>query len=126
MSGSSNADHLFTRCIVTLDAGISIAWAEEPNGSSGQGQRHHEQQEAGYRARLERAAAGIEVVFDELEDAGHVFTAPTDPRFAAGQRGVSGMLETCTVQLSCTPELGQEALTTLAARVAGLVALSRK
>ena len=45
MSGSSRASHTFSRCVVTLDAGISISWAADPDGSYEHGQRHHQEEE---------------------------------------------------------------------------------
>lgn len=124
MSGSSHVWHTYSRCIVSLDAGISISWAPDPDGSYEHGQRHHEQEEAGFRARLERATPGIEVLFDGLEEAGHVFTAPTEPGFRDVQRGANGMMEMCEVQLLCTPPLTEPALAAIAERIAKLLAHS--
>lgn len=121
MSGSSHASHSYTRCVVSLDAGISISWAQDPDGSYESGRRHHQNEEAGFRARLEQAAPGIEVLFDELEEAGHVFLAPTEPGFKSAQRGANGMMEMCEVQLACTPALTEPALAALAERVCKLL-----
>ena len=121
MSGSSRASHHYTRCVVTLDAGISISWAPDPDGSYEHGQRHHQEEEAGFRARLSRAAPRVEVLFDELEEGGHVFVAPGEPAFNEAQRGAHGMMEMCEVQVACTPELSEQALAALAERIAKLV-----
>ena len=118
MSGSSSMSHTFSRCVVTLDAGISISWAPDPDGSYAHGQRHHEREEARFRERLEHAAPAIEVLFDELEEAGHVFTAPGEPEFRkAAQRGANGAVEMCEVQLACKPTLSEPALAALAERI---------
>jgi hypothetical protein len=117
MSGSSNASHTYSRCVVGLDAGISISWAPDPDGSYAHGQRHHQEEEAGFRARLEHAAPAIEVLFDELEEKGHVFTAPTEPGFKNAQRGAGGAVERCEVQVACTPPLSDVELAALAGRI---------
>jgi hypothetical protein len=121
MSGSSRASHSYSRCVVTIDAGISIAWAPDPDGSFEHGTRHHQEEEAGFRSRLSRAAPRLEVLFDELEEGGHVFASPTEPRFNQAQRGAHGMMEMCEVQVACTPELSEKALAALAERIAKLV-----
>ena len=122
MSGSSRAQHSYTRCIVSLDAGISISWAPDPDGSFEHGQRHHQDEEAGYRTRLARAAPAVEVLFDQLEESGHVFSAPTEPGFFdQAQRGTNGMMEMCEVQLLCKPALTETALASLAERIAKLI-----
>jgi hypothetical protein len=107
---------------VHLDAGISISWAADPDGSSEHGQRHHQEEEDRFRARLANAAAGIEVLFDELEEAGHVFTAPSEKAFRDDtQRGANGMVQMCEVELACKPALSEPALAALAERVAKLL-----
>lgn len=121
MSGSSRASHSYTRCVITLDAGISISWEPDPDGSIEHGMRHHQEEEAGYRGRLSRAAPAVEVLFDELEERGHVFTAPGEPAFNEAQRGAHGMMEMCEVQVACTPALSESALAALAERIAKLV-----
>jgi hypothetical protein len=121
MSGSSRASHSYTRCVVTLDAGISISWAPDPDGSYEHGMRHHQEEEAGFRDRLSRAAPRVEVLFDELEERGHVFTSPAEPAFHEAQRGAHGMMEMCEVQVACTPALSEKALAALAERIAKLV-----
>lgn len=121
MSGSSRASHTYSRCVVTLDAGISISWAPDPDGSYEHGRLHHEREEAGFRERLLGATAGIEVLFDELEEAGHVFTAPGEPGFREPQRGANGMMEMCEVQLRCVPALDEPALAALAERISTML-----
>ena len=117
MSGSSRSSHAYTRCVVSLDAGISISWAPDPNGSYEHGQRHHQSEEASFRERLSHAAPGIEVLFDELEEKGHVFTAPSEPGFKNAQRGANGAVEMCELQVCCTPVLSDVALAALAERI---------
>jgi hypothetical protein len=122
MSGSSHASHTYSRCVVHLDAGISISWAPDPDGSYEHGRRHHEEEEDGFRARLAAAAAPIEVLFDELEEEGHVFTAPGEPAFRkTTQRGAHGMVQMCEVELACTPELSDLELAALAERISQLL-----
>lgn len=121
MSGSSRASHSYTRCVVTLDAGISISWAPDPDGSIEHGMRHHREEEAGFRGRLSRAASGVEVLFDELEEGGRVFSSPDEPAFDHAQRGAHGMMEMCEVQVACTPALSETDLAVLAERIAKLV-----
>ncbi len=121
MSGSSHAQHSYTRCVVSLNAGISISWAPDPSGSYEHGQRHHQREEDDFRGRLERAAPGIEVLFDELEERGHVFTAPDEPGFKDPQRGANGMIEMCEVQLVCTPKLTDPSLAAIAERISKLL-----
>jgi hypothetical protein len=121
MSGSSRASHNYTRCVVTLDAGISISWAPDPDGSIEHGLRHHQEEEDGFRGRLTRAAPRVEVLFDELEEGGRVFASPGEPAFSEAQRGAHGMMEMCEVQVACTPALSEQALAELAERIAKLV-----
>lgn len=118
MSGSSHAEYVFSRCVVSLDAGISISWAR---GSAEAGQRHHRDEQTRFSGKLERATASIEVVFDELEQAGHVFIAPKQAGFSKGQRGSTRGLPICEVRLACAPRLTKAALDALVERVAALV-----
>ena len=117
MSGSSRASHTYTRCVVTLDAGISISWAPDPSGSYEHGQRHHEREVASFRDRMEHGAPAIEVLFDELEESGHVFTVPSEPGFKKAQRGANGAVEMCELEVCCTPTLSEVALAALAERI---------
>lgn len=121
MSGSSRASHTYSRCVVSLDAGISISWAADENGSYEHGQRHHQEEEDGFRARLAHAAPALEVLFDELEEEGHVFTAPHEKDFGEAQRGSSGMVQMCEVQVACKPVLTEPALAALAERISQLL-----
>jgi hypothetical protein len=122
MSGSSHASHTYSRCIVHLDAGISISWAADPDGSYEHGQRHHQEEEDGFLARLVHATAPLEVLFDELEEEGRVFTAPTEPAFGkTNQRGAHGMVQMCEVELACTPALSELELAALAERISKLL-----
>lgn len=120
MSGSSRASHRYTRCVVSLDSGLRISWARGPDGSTDHGRRHHEAEEAGFLQRLTRAAAAVEVLFDELEEEGFAFTPPGESGFEGGQRGVTRTLEICEVHVRCTPKLSEPKLAALAERIAKL------
>lgn len=121
MSGSTRAQRRFSRCVVTLDAGVSIAWAPDDDGSYEHGARHHRDEADTFRARLERAGPAIEVLFDALEEAGHVFQSPDAPAFEDAQRQASGMIELSEVALCCRPPLSEVRLAALAERIAGLL-----
>jgi hypothetical protein len=109
--------------VLTLDAGISISWAPDPDGSYEHGARHHADEERSFRARLDAAAPAVEVVFDELESAGRHFLSPGERSFAAvAQRGRAGVGEIFELEVACTPPFSEAELTTLAARVSALVA----
>lgn len=116
MSGSSYADHRYSRCVVGLNAGISISWAPDPDGSFDSGRRHHENEEARFRGQLARAAPAIEVMFDELEAGGRKFTLPDEPAFKDAQRADRGM-PICSVHVRCTPPLSKPELDALVARI---------
>lgn len=123
MSGSSRAERALSRCVLALDAGVSISWAPDPDGSFDSGARHHQEEEASFLKRIDGARAGIEVLFDELEVAGRTFLSPTERAFErSAERGLSGLLESCEVRLACTPKLSQAELKALAERIAALVA----
>lgn len=121
MSGSSRASHQYTRCIVSLDSGLSISWAPGPDGSYDHGRRHHEEEESGFLDRLTRAAPAIEVVFDQLEEEGFSFTPPGEPGFERAQLGTTRTLEICAVQVRCTPKLAEPKLAALAERISKLL-----
>jgi hypothetical protein len=105
-----------------MDAGVSISWAPDPSGSIEHGMRHHQREEAEFRARLDAAAPAIEVLFDELESAGRTFVPPTDPRFpGAGQQAASRGLPLVELRLCCEPALGEDELQALLARVVGFL-----
>lgn len=118
MSGSSRASRTFSRCIVTLDAGVSISWAPDPDGSYEHGAAHHREEESAFARRLTRAAPELEVLFDQLEEQGHVFGAADSLH---SQRGAAGLMELCEVELCCTPPLSETAMADLAQQVARLV-----
>ncbi|MFO0595091.1 MAG: hypothetical protein U0228_07300 [Myxococcaceae bacterium] len=127
MSGSSHADQALSRCEVSLDAGVSISWAPDPDGSYEHGQRHHEQEEAAFRAQMVRATPALEVLFDELETEGHVFTPPTDAAFHERcQRGHGRGLPIVEVRVWCAPKLSEERLQALLARVEALLAAAKE
>jgi hypothetical protein len=122
MSGSSHAEHSYSRCVVSLDAGISISWAPDPDGRYEGGNLHHQREEAAFRARMQRAAAGIEVLLDEVEAAGHVFTMPGEPKFReTAQRASNGQIPNCELFVCCAPKLGEAALKELGRKVSDLV-----
>lgn len=106
MSASSHESETFSRCVISLDAGISTSWAPDPEGPFD---------------RLKGATAAIEVLFDELEEAGHVFASPGQPDFQSPQRGANGMMQLCEVQVAPTPQLTEPALAALAERIARLI-----
>lgn len=120
MSGSSRASHQYTRCIVSLDSGLSISWAPDPDGSYDHGRRHHQEEEAGFLDRLTRAAPAIEVLFDQLEEEGFAFTSPSEPDFEGAQHGATNSLEICEVQVRCTPGFSEPKLAALAERISKL------
>lgn len=122
MSGSSHADVKLSRCVVSLDAGISISWAPDPDGSYEHGRLHHEREEASFRARIEHARPAIEVLFDELEQAGRQFLSPDAAGFQDQHRaGHAGLVEQVSVALACTPPLQDAELDALTGRVAKLL-----
>ncbi len=121
MSGSSYAELPYTRCVVGLNAGISISWAPDPDGSYAHGQRHHENEEAKFRRRLEGGRAAIEVALDALEATGRVFTPPAGLTPENTQHGSTGM-PIVSVRLACTPRLSEDELNAFVQQVAKAVA----
>lgn len=125
MSGSSHAFVSLSRCVVSLDSGVSISWAPDENGSYEHGRLHHEHEEADFRSRIERARPAIEVVFDELEQAGRRFTAPDTPDFGQHRQGATHMspatAEIVGVELHCKPALSGTDLDALAARISRII-----
>jgi len=108
--------------VVTLDAGISISWAPDPDGSYEHGRLHHEREADEFRARLDLATPAIEVLFDELESAGRRFLSPKDSDFAhraqrASRRGGT-ILE---VELACEPRFSEAEFRAVVERMATLV-----
>lgn len=123
MSGSSHAEHLFTRISVGLDSGVSIDWAPDENGSFEHGAQHHQREEQGFRAQLVRGTAQIEVLCDALEAGGRVFTVPRDPAFKDPQRiASSAKFPVCTVTVLCAPPLSPAELEALLAGVEAAIA----
>lgn len=119
MSGSSNAGRTLSRCEVSLDAGISISWAPDPDGSIEHGMRHHREEEAKFLALIDAASSAIEVLFDELEMAGRRFHAPGKSTSRA-QDASTGM-PIVEVRVWCEPRMSEEELKTLVERVARLI-----
>lgn len=108
--------------MVTLDAGINISWAPDPDGSYEHGMQHHRREEEEFRRRIDRATPAIEVRFDALESEGRTFLVPTDPAFhQRAQRGTSAGLPALELEVACTPALSDDALAALTAEVAKLV-----
>lgn len=125
MSGSSRAGRTLSRCVVTMDAGISISWAPDENGSIEHGMERHRSEEARFRERIDAATPAIEVVLDELESGGHTFLSPTDPTFEQhAQRSTTGVMPLVEVALACTPQLDDVALKALTQRVSTLISTS--
>ncbi len=94
-----SASRNLSRCVVTLE-------------TSG----------AGAEQRIDAAAEGIEVLFDELEETSRVFVSPRSPAFRQPQLGIDRQAdETCRVELLCTPQLASSELQSLALRVAVLL-----
>ena len=107
---------------MTMDAGISIDWAPDENGSIEHGMETHRREEDGFRQRIDTATPAIEVVLDELESSGHTFLPPTDPTFHQhAQRHSAGGMPIIEVALACTPPLGKDALKALTQRLATLI-----
>lgn len=122
MSGSSRAERKLSRCTVTMDAGISISWAPDENGSIEHGTQRHRREEGAFRQRIDAATPAIEVVLDELESSGHTFLSPTDATFEQhAQRSSTGVMPQVEVALACTPRLGKDALKALTQRISTLI-----
>jgi hypothetical protein len=108
-----------SRCVVTLDAGVRMSWAE---GSLEAGAARHQRDEASFRERIDLGTPGIEGCFDALERAGHSFLAPTHPDFhARAQRSSRVGLPTVELEVACTPALEEAALAELTEQVAALL-----
>jgi hypothetical protein len=122
MSGITHAARTLSRCVVALDAGISIDWAPDANGSFDYGQQHHEREGAEFRQRLDLATPAIEVLFDELEMKGHRFLGPGEQAFTSQrQQAMSGGTPRCELEVASTPRFTEEALQELVERVAALI-----
>lgn len=107
---------------MTMDAGISISWAPDENGSIEHGMERHRREEDEFRRRIDAATPAIEVVLDELESGGHTFVPPTDATFEQhAQRSSTGVMPQVEVALACTPRLGKDALKSLTQRVSTLI-----
>lgn len=118
MSGSSHALRKLSRCEVSLDAGISISWAPDPDGSIEHGMRHHREEEEQFLSSIDAATSAIEVLFDELESGGCTFKPPGE--FGEAQRASTGM-PIVQVSVWCEPRLSDDELRTLVERVANLI-----
>ena len=53
MSGSSRAGRVLSRCVVTMDSGINIAWAMNPDGSY-PGTEYHASEEEGFKKTIDK------------------------------------------------------------------------
>lgn len=119
MSGSSRAWRSLSRCVVTLDSGMSISWAMNPDGSY-PGTQYHAEEEEGFRRGIDQHTPAIEELFDEYAFDGRYFTAPSDPRFNALAKSATvyeGSPQV-TVQVASEPAFTTEELEALARQVA--------
>lgn len=106
---------------MSLDAGISISWEPDPDGSIEHGMQHHRDEEAQFLRLIDAATPAIEVLFDELESAGRKFKPPTTDRFwNESQRASTGM-PIVELQVWCEPEFSESELQTLVNRIARLI-----
>ena len=119
MSGSSRAGRPLSRCVVTLDSGMSISWAMNPDGSY-PGTKYHAEEEEGFRRRIDQHTPAIEELFDEYAFDGRYFTAPSDPRFNALAKSACAHegFQEVTVQVASQPVFTAEELEALARQVA--------
>ena len=53
MSGSSRAGSVLSRCVVTMDSGLSIAWATNPDGSY-PGTEYHAREEKEFQKKIDK------------------------------------------------------------------------
>ena len=119
MSGSSRAGRSLSRCVVTLDSGMRISWAMNPDGSY-PGTEYHAEEEERFRRWIDQHTPAIEELFDEYAFDGRYFTAPSDPRFNALAKStcVHEGLQEVTVQVASQPVFTSEELEALAHQVA--------
>jgi len=119
MSGSSRAWRSLSRCVVTLDSGINISWARNPDGSY-PGTEFHAKEEEGFRRLIDQHTPAIEELFDEYAFEGRYFTAPSDPHFNALAKSaiVHQGFPQVIVQVASKPAFTTEELEALARQVA--------
>ncbi|MFT3712479.1 MAG: hypothetical protein QM817_32940 [Archangium sp.] len=98
-----------------MDAGISISWEPDPDGSIEHGMQHHRDEEAQFLSLIDAATPAIEVLFDELESAGRKFKTS-----GAEQRESTGM-PIVELTVRCEPPFKQHELKALVERIARLI-----
>lgn len=122
MSGSSHGRRAYSRCVVELDANVSIAWEPGPDGAAA-GQRYHQEEEQRLLARLDAAAPALEVLLDQLEERVARLHPASAPGFEAkAQHGQwLGGAELTRLWVWAEPALAQDGLVALAAQVGRLL-----
>lgn len=114
-----------SRCVVTLDSGISISWTTNPDGSY-PGTEFHAQEEDSFLRRIDAQTPAIEALFDEMEHAGRRFLTPDDPNFyrqrqRASVAGSSQYIEQMELQVVSQPRFTEADLDSLARCIASLL-----
>ena len=121
MSGSSRAGKVLSHCVVTMDSGISIAWATNPDGSY-PGTKYHAREEEAFQKTIDVQTPAIEALFDELEQSGWRFTVPGDELFHdASQHAVSDGSPIIELSLLSEPALSDDEINKLIGTIAQLL-----
>ena len=116
MSGSSRAAQTLSRCIVIIDAGMTISWAFNPNGSY-PGTEYHRQEEEAFVHMVDVHAPELEAIIDRLETGGREFLPVDHPDFdKRSQTGSYSGFRQVFVRVAAVPELEEDELQALADR----------
>ncbi len=121
MSGSSRAAKVLSRCVVTMDAGMNISWATNPDGSY-PGTEYHAREEETFQKNIDKSIPEIESLFDEMEKSGCCFTLTSDELFHENsQHAVSHGIPIVELSLLSNPKLSENEFTHLVGKVAQLL-----
>ena len=121
MSGSSRAVRVLSRCVVTMDAGIRISWATNPDGSY-PGTEYHAREEDAFQKTIDKNVPAIEALFDEMAQSGWSFTLTSDESFHdKSQHAESHGHTIVELSLLPEPELTEDEFTQLVEKIAHLL-----
>jgi len=121
MSGSSRAGRVLSRCAITMDAGIRISWATNPDGSY-PGTEYHAREEDAFQKTIDNNTPAIEALFDEMVQSGRSFTLTSDESFHdKSQHAESQGYIIVGLSLLSEPELSEDEITQLVEKIAHLL-----
>ena len=121
MSGSSRAAQELSRCIVTIDAGIRISWATNPDGSY-PGTEYHRKEEEGFVQTISASAPELEAIIDQFAVEGREFLPIGHPDFNRRRQTAEYYgFRQVFVDLAAVPLLKEAELAALAKQFAAIL-----